>query len=531
MKTIQRFISLFFCYMMLFFLFGMSVYASDDAADAFNLPAPELAVPAELPALDDADISDGQENIPEVTATAETIPAEAEVAEEPAEAPVEAVQTDGATQVSSVTIWDGEMEGAVPIKLDYTEYYSKAFDALEYINEVRADYGLYPLKMDAALMEGSMIRAAENTVWWEHRRANGEIFQTTCSIAQVEIIAKVYPTPVQAVNGWLNSSSHRSVVLTSYYTHIGIGCVYIDGNWFWAAHGSTKYYDLASREDYTDRKVTKTVYMKPSYMDGLFTISLQGSTSAMYPGDTARLAVEYYSDTYDYGFDVPVSGLTMYSTDLSVCTVDENGIITCTGPGTASIVAYYEGYQEGAAVFSVTGRGSTTVLVTGPSPLSGVSGRIYSASMSEEDIRTDMKKSGSSSALYSASSSATGTEVSLTFRDVPHGEYKIALHAGGGYIVSVETITVDDTGAETTYVLRLYGDVDASGTVDPVDALEVFNHSCGLFSLLDNTPFPAEDAIRQICADVNLDGTIDIRDATQILRRANGLKSCIDTIA
>lgn len=528
MKTVRKMVCFVFSFIFLSSLFLTVANATEQPADTLRPAESVFSVLEPLPL--EEELPEGDDIFPEETPAGEEVQVPETAMEElTAEEPV---QTDGATQVSSVTIWDGEKDGMVPIEMDYTESYSKAFDFLDLLNEVRADYGLYSLKMDASLLEASMLRAAESAIFWHHTRPNGESFLTVNSIAGVEIITKINASPEQALNVWLSlvESGHRGVLLTDYYTHIGVGSVIIDGVSFWAVIGSTKYYDIASAEDYVDRAVTRSLYMKPSYMDGLFTISVKGSTSAMYPGDTAQLAVKYYSDDYGYGFNATVRGLTMYSTDLSVCTVDENGVITCTGPGSASIVAYYEGYMEGAAVFSVTGRGGTTVMVTGPTSLSGVSGRIYPATMSDDAIRADMRKSSSSSALYSASTGATGTEVALTFRDVPHGDYKLAVHSKGGYLILVEGLTVDESASGSIYPMRLYGDIDASGTVDSADALEMFNHVFGKPSILDSTPNAKQDALRRLAADVNRDGVITIRDVTQMLRRINGLSSCFDVI-
>ena len=38
-----------------------------------------------------------------------------------------------------------------------------------------------------------------------------------------ENIAAGYPTPEEAVKGWMNSSGHRANILSSHFTHIGVG--------------------------------------------------------------------------------------------------------------------------------------------------------------------------------------------------------------------------------------------------------------------------------------------------------------------
>ena len=532
---IQKTVWLFLCMSILCSLLSAGAYAQDQPVDALE-PAEPVSL-AEMSQLQEESLSTLEED-----AETEDIGTEdggvAELSagdpeedwEETASDAEESVQTDGATQVNSVTIWDGQEEGAVPIQLEYTEYYSKAFEVLECINDARADYGLYPLQMDVTLMEASMLRAAETSIWWAHTRPNGEKFSTVNTIGMVEIIAKVYPTPKQAVNGWLNSSDHRSVVLTQYYTHIGVGCINIGGNWFWTALGSTKYYELASESNYSDQQVSRVVYSNSDILDGRITVSVKGSLDGMYPGDTAQLQAKYYNTNYDYSFSLPISGFTMYSTDLSVCTVDANGLITGTGPGSASVVVYYPEYVEDATVFAVTGRGSTTVTVTAMNALSDITARVYSTDVSDASIRADMLKSTSSLALYQGNAGASGTVVDITFRDVSYGEYKLAVYAAGGYVILVDELTVEGDYTIPVYEMWQYGDLDYNGVVDSADALETFNHSCGLASILDSTPNAGQDTMRRLAADVNRDGVINIRDATQILRYTNELTSCFEVI-
>ena len=532
---IQKTVCLFLCMCMLYSLLSAGAHALEQPVDTLE-PAETVSLTG-IPRIETESLYDltgdaeTEDTGTEEDAAAELSLGEPNTAQEETVTDAdESVQTDGATQVSSVTIWDGQEEGAVPIQLEYTEYYSKAFDVLECINDARADYGLYPLQMDVTLMEASMLRAAETSIWWAHTRPNGESFSTVNTIGIVEIIAKVYPTPQQAVNGWLNSSDHRSVVLTQRYTHIGVGCINIGGNWFWTALGSTKYYELASESNYSDRQVSRVVYSDSGILDGRITVSVKGSLDGLYPGDTAQLQAKYYNTNYDYSFSLPISGFTVYSTDPSVCTVDESGLITGTGPGSASVVVYYPEYEEDATVFAVTGRGSTTVTVTAMNTLSGITARVYSTDVSDASIRTDMLKKTSSLSLYQGSAGTSGTVVDVTFRDVPYGEYKLAVYAAGGYVILVDELIVESDSIIPVYEMWQYGDLDYNGIVDSADALETFNHSCGLASILDSTPNAGQDAMRRLAADVNRDGVINIRDAAQILRYTNDLTSCFDVI-
>lgn len=117
----------------------------------------------------------------------------------------------------------------------------------EYINEVvklvnaeRAKNGLAPLKIDLTLTKAAMTRANEIIKTFDHVRPNGESFYTALKSLGIyyhkcgENIAYGYPTPSSVVKGWMNSSGHRANILSSEFTHIGIGyyCT-SDGCGYW----------------------------------------------------------------------------------------------------------------------------------------------------------------------------------------------------------------------------------------------------------------------------------------------------------
>ena len=102
---------------------------------------------------------------------------------------------------------------------------------LTLVNKERANAGLSPLTMDESLRKVARIKSTD-------MRTNGYFSHTSPTYgspfdmmkqfgisytAAGENIAQGYTTPEQVVNGWMNSSGHRANILSSKFTHIGVG--------------------------------------------------------------------------------------------------------------------------------------------------------------------------------------------------------------------------------------------------------------------------------------------------------------------
>lgn len=117
-------------------------------------------------------------------------------------------------------------------------YYSKAAEALEIVNQERSRENLEPLVMDAELSAAAMQRAAECSVFYSHTRPDGLACVTASSKCFGENIAAStgmkFSTAEAVMTAWMDSPGHRANILTAEYRSIGIGCFYKDGVWYWA---------------------------------------------------------------------------------------------------------------------------------------------------------------------------------------------------------------------------------------------------------------------------------------------------------
>lgn len=109
------------------------------------------------------------------------------------------------------------------VVLSYTE------QVVALVNEERAKEGLTPLSIDPKVQAAAQIRAEECEHSFSHTRPDGTNFSTSLSQQGVtykrsgENIAWGQQSPEEVVSAWMNSSSHRTNIMNSRFTKIGVG--------------------------------------------------------------------------------------------------------------------------------------------------------------------------------------------------------------------------------------------------------------------------------------------------------------------
>lgn len=102
--------------------------------------------------------------------------------------------------------------------------------ALDNTNKLRAEKGLPALKYNPSLSAYAQVRAGELATLFEHSRPNGESYAKDMDIGSAvgENIAAGFSTADETVlNQWRNSKGHYHNIISSYFTNIGIGVVYV----------------------------------------------------------------------------------------------------------------------------------------------------------------------------------------------------------------------------------------------------------------------------------------------------------------
>ena len=113
-------------------------------------------------------------------------------------------------------------------EVDIEDLRQEVFDL---VNEERVANGMPGCVMDNTAMEYAQIRAEEIADNFSHERPDGSI-GTYSHYSFAENIGKGYKTAEAVVNGWMNSSGHRSAILADYSDYgncMGVG-VYKKGS-------------------------------------------------------------------------------------------------------------------------------------------------------------------------------------------------------------------------------------------------------------------------------------------------------------
>ena len=120
---------------------------------------------------------------------------------------------------------------------------------LNLVNQERAAVGAPALQMTDELQAVADIRAQELVSTFSHTRPDGSTCFTALEgtlIGQIatyvgENIAMGYSDAESVMDAWMNSPGHKSNILDSDYTHIGIGCYEDSGLRYWVQVFVTRY--------------------------------------------------------------------------------------------------------------------------------------------------------------------------------------------------------------------------------------------------------------------------------------------------
>ena len=244
------------------------------------------------------------------------------------------------------------------ISINVNRKYNYAYQVLNLVNAERTANGLSPLVMNESLLESSMIRAAENSILFSHTRPNGELTFYLNDLIIAENCAYGQSTPETVVEGWMNSAGHKANILESKYTTIGIGCVEVDGGYYWVQCFGTGS-DTTNCTKPTDKEVTETIEIAVGEFDedttssgtifniggeeaGPYTFEfiLENLNGQMDKGTSATVNVKIKNPGIN-GVYIDVNEDSMYwkSSNTSVATVS-NGVVNMVGDGSSKITCY-----------------------------------------------------------------------------------------------------------------------------------------------------------------------------------------------
>ena len=225
----------------------------------------------------------------------------------------------------------------VTFNVTVTNDYTSAYEVLDIVNKERKSAGLNELQMDKDLLDSAMIRASELVLNFSHTRPNGTSCFAITSKAYGENIAAGYSTPEYVMQGWMESSGHKANILGKNYTTIGIGSIKYGSLCYWVQLFGTSEPKIVSSKP-SNKEITRSIDMLSEDVELYY-----NSMSQIFKGD--------YKNGYEAKIVVLNPGwqgrcmtidpndLIFESSDKSVFTVDEKGVMKFNSAGKANLTA------------------------------------------------------------------------------------------------------------------------------------------------------------------------------------------------
>ena len=98
---------------------------------------------------------------------------------------------------------------------------------LQLVNNERMKVGLNPLMYRPDILPASDLRAKESSATWSHTRPDGSPYYTADDKIYGENLSRGFKTATEIVQAWMQSDSHRKVMLDPKYHG---GCVGVHKN-------------------------------------------------------------------------------------------------------------------------------------------------------------------------------------------------------------------------------------------------------------------------------------------------------------
>jgi len=141
-----------------------------------------------------------------------------------------ASRTESESEDGLVYIDDEAIALAGSLSESNPELLEAAKKAFELTNQKRADAGLAQLSWDQGLAEAAFVRAQECVNPFSHTRPDGSEWWTVNSqLMYGENLARGFNTADGAMNGWMNSPTHKANIMDGSFHTLGIA-IYQDGS-------------------------------------------------------------------------------------------------------------------------------------------------------------------------------------------------------------------------------------------------------------------------------------------------------------
>ena len=232
--------------------------------------------------------------------------------------------------------------------------YGKAFEVLNKLNAKRRERGLGGLKMDTQLLNAAMKRCVESAVIFSHSRPDdSEYYSINSDLIYGENIAAGRDTSDGTFEQWWNSVGHRKNMMNFAYKSVGIGCVQVNGIYYWSQEFGYKVVDESKGAENKNNIVN--VSANVNNLDVYINTNKVRQTT----GNTVKLEVFNRNKVFTYAsIKLENTSLEWRSDNINVASVTRNGVIKCLCEGEATVRAVLKGTNKVVGVWSVVLTGS-----------------------------------------------------------------------------------------------------------------------------------------------------------------------------
>jgi len=227
--------------------------------------------------------------------------------------------------------------------------YDKAFKVLDILNAKRKQAGLGQLVMDKKLLDAAMKRSVEASVIFSHVRPDGTKWYTLDSKNMYgENIAAGREDPALTFDQWWNSPGHFKNMMKPTFKTIGVGCVEVNGIYYWCQEFGYSLNEEAKELDNRDDVISVNT------LSGNLNVYSKTKKIKQMTGKTVKLEVFNRNKIFSYAsIQIENQSLIWKSDNINVASVTKNGVVKCLCEGEAEISAVLSGTGEVVAEWDV----------------------------------------------------------------------------------------------------------------------------------------------------------------------------------
>lgn len=242
----------------------------------------------------------------------------------------------------------------VTIKIEGNRDYQSVYQVWNLINQERAKRGLSALTINADLTKTAMQRAAECSVFWNHKRPDDSTcftaFPPSIHQGRGENIAVGQYSAQRVMQELMGSPRHRANILNPAYRSVGIGCFYQDGgfrSWVQSFAGAATA-KAAPRPK--NSKHTFSIKIKKDYLD----LVLYPSNATLSPGTRTKASLYVRNQGWPVMKTRISQNMLKFSVSGNALSVSSDGTLIGAHTGYSTLTCSFRKYPNLKASSKIT---------------------------------------------------------------------------------------------------------------------------------------------------------------------------------